>query len=69
MEPEKIMNIVKEKDLSPDFLDVLLNSTNIQTYWDNCRMIECSDPTTIEYGFQVNGHERYYIMSFGEKIV
>lgn len=69
METEKIMDIVKEKELSPDFLDVLLNSTNIQTYRDNCRMIECSDPTTIEYGFQVNGHEGYYIMSFGEKFV
>lgn len=69
METEKIMEVVKEKELPQDFLEMLLNSTNIPKYRDDCRMIECSEPTTVEYGFQINGHEGYYIVSFGERFM
>lgn len=69
METEKIMSAVKERELPQEFLEMLLNNTNIQKYRENCRMIECSDSTTIEYGFQVNGHEGYYIMTFGERFL
>lgn len=39
-------------------------SINLLNYRDNCRMIGCDNATTIEYGFQINGHDGYYIMSF-----
>lgn len=69
MKTEKIMEVVKEKEIPQDFLDILLNNTNIQKYKDNCRMIECDEPTTIEYGFEINGHEGYYIISFAERFI
>lgn len=69
MEMEKIMEAVKEKEIPQELLEMFLNSTSIQKYRDNCRMIESSEPTTVEYGFQVNGHEGYYIVSFGERFI
>jgi hypothetical protein len=69
MKTEKIMEVVKEKEIPQDFLDILLNNTNIQKYKDYCRMIECDEPTTIEYGFEINGHEGYYIISFAERFI
>lgn len=68
-ESERIMEIAKEKDISQDLLEMLLNSTNILKYKENCRMIECEEPTTIEYGFRANGHDGYYIMSFEERFI
>ena len=40
---------------------------DIQEIRDNCRMLECDEPTSIEYGFYVNGYEGYYSISFGER--
>ncbi len=68
-ETERIMEVAKEKDIPQEFLEMLLNSTSILKYKDNCRMIECEEATSIEYGFQVNGHEGYYIMSFKERFL
>lgn len=68
-ETEMIMEIAKEKDISQEILEMLLNSTNILKYKENCRMMECNEATTIEYGFQTNGHEGYYIMSFEDRFL
>ena len=68
LETEKIMEVVKDKEFPQDFLEMLLNSTSIQKYRDSCRMLECDEPTRIEYGFYVNGHEGYYIVSFRERV-
>lgn len=69
METEKIMEVIKGKDIPQELLEMVLNSANIQKCRDDCRMIECDEPTTIEYGFQTNGHEGYYIISFGERFI
>lgn len=68
-ETERIMEIAKEKDIPQELLEMLLNSTSILKYKENCRMIECEEATTIEYGFQTNGHEGYYIMSFEDRFL
>lgn len=68
-ETERIIEVAKEKEIPQELLEMLLNSTSILKYKENCRMIECEEPTTIEYGFQVNGHEGYYIMSFEERFL
>lgn len=68
-ETEKIMEVFKGKNISPDFLEMLLNSRNILKYKDDCRMIGCDDATTVEYGFQVGTHKGYYIMSFKERFI
>ena len=67
-ETERIMEIAKEKDIPQELLEMLLNSTSILKYKESCRMIECEEATTIEYGFETNnGHDGYYIMSFGKQ--
>lgn len=68
-EAERMLEAAKEKDLPQELLEMLLNSTSILRYKENCRMVECEDATTVEYGFQVNGHEGYYIMSFAERFL
>ena len=68
-ETERIMEVAKEKDISQELLEMLMNSTSLLKYKENCRMLECEEATTIEYGFQVNGHEGYYIMSFEERFL
>ena len=69
IQTEKITELGKEKEFSPEILDILLNGINIQKYKDNCRMIECDEPTTLEYGFRVNGHEGIYTISFKERFI
>ena len=66
---ERIMELAKEKDIPQELFELVLNSTSILKYKENCRMVECEEATTIEYGFQVNGHEGYYIMSFEERFL
>ena len=68
-ETERIMEIAKEKDIPQELFEMLLNSTSILKYKENCRMIECEEATTIEYGFQTNGHEGYYVMSFEDRFL
>ena len=68
-EKERIIEFAKEKDFPQKIMDMLLNSTNILKYKENCRMIECEEATTVEYGFQTNGHEGYYIMSFKDRFL
>lgn len=68
-ETERMMEIIKERNIPQELLEMLLNSISILKYKDNCRMIECEEATTIEYGFQVNGHEGYYIMSFEDRFL
>ncbi len=65
----RIMEMAAERDIPQEILEILLNSTSIIKYKENCRMIECEEATTVEYGFQVNGHEGYYIMSFEDRFL
>lgn len=69
IQTEKITELGREKEFSQEILDILLNGINIQKYKDNCRMIECDEPTTLEYGFKVNGHEGIYTISFKERFI
>ena len=54
---------------SKELVDIFQSFLNINEYRKKCRMIECDEPTTIEYGFRVNGHEGYYIISFDERFM
>lgn len=66
---EKILEIAQEKAISQELLEILLTSTNFLKYKDNCRMLECNEATTIEYGFQINNHEGYYVISFDNRFL
>ena len=63
----KIEVMVQEKELPDNFLELVLGGTNILRLIANCRMVECNEETSVEYGFQIGKHEGYYILSFAEK--
>lgn len=66
---EKIMEFAKNQELPKEAVESFLNTMSLVKYRENCRMIACDDPTTIEYGFQTNGHEGYYVISFKERFL
>ncbi len=66
---ENIMEVAKKEDIPRTLLKMLLNSTDILRYIGDCRMMECDEATTVEYGFQIYGHQGYYIISFKDRFL
>ena len=66
---ERINELAKRKVLPEEMLDMLFSNANILNYANSCRMLECDEATTAEYGFKVGAHEGYYIISFSNKFV
>lgn len=66
-EPEEFREVMSHGKLSDKLIDIIMNSINIQSIAERCRMTECEDETCIEYGFSVNGREGYYVIHFAER--
>ncbi len=66
---EKMKELVREKELPKRLLDRIMGNADILNITGGCRMAECDEETSIEYGFQIGKHEGYYIMSFAERFV
>lgn len=66
---DRIKELAQEKELPEGLLEMMTEATNILRMTDSCRMAECDEETSIEYGFQIGCHEGYYILSFTEKFV
>ena len=66
---DKIRELAQDKELPEGLLEMVIGGTNILRLTDSCRMIECDEETSVEYGFQIDGHEGYYILSFGERFI
>lgn len=66
---ERIQKLIEKENVPKDILDVVLNNFNILQYIDRCRMIDCEEDTTVEYGFRIGDHEGYYVLSFGERFL
>lgn len=66
---DKIIEFAKKEELPQGLLEIILGSTDILKYKDDCRMFECDEATTLEYGFSINGHEGYYVMSFKDRFL
>ena len=66
---EIISELTMEKELSEEFLKMVIGGINILRLADSCRMAECDEETSIEYGFLTHGHEGYYQLRFAEKFV
>lgn len=64
---EGIKELVKEKELPHRVLERIMRDADILSIAEGCRMAECDEETSIEYGFQTGGHEGYYIISFAER--
>ena len=68
---EQLQQIQKTAPL-PDELVAALTKGDLlsfQKVMATHRMIECTEPTTIELGFVFNNHSGYYLLSFEEGIV
>lgn len=57
----------KEKKLPDGLLELLTSTFDISKIMEKSRMIGCGDPTGVEYGFILNGHEGYYRLEYGER--
>ncbi|MBD5468217.1 MAG: ATP-binding protein [Lachnospiraceae bacterium] len=54
-------------DGNEEVYEALRRLVYIDQYMLTNRMLECSEPTTIEYGFLLNGHEGVYKITFDER--
>ena len=54
-------------------IDSLIDSygikTNIPSFLEKCRTVECSDPTVVEFGFILNSVEGHYTVKFSDQIL
>ena len=66
---EKLSNILKDnKDGYPnEILQHFLLSSDYLHYISQFHMIDCNEPTEVEYGFLLNGKEGIYKLSFDER--
>lgn len=66
---DRIKELAQEKELPDEFLEMVAETANILRLTDCCRMAQCDEETSMEYGFQIGRHEGYYILNFTEKFV
>lgn len=69
---EELKENISEKELSElskRLMEKFMCAVDILRMVDSCRMTECDEETRIEYGFQIDGHEGYYIISFADRFV
>lgn len=61
-----ILKMLKENedDTPNDVLKRIMSIGDLSQYLDSCRMIDCDEPTEVEYGFLLNGKEGFYKLSF-----
>ena len=46
-----------------------LRETNLEYYLASCRTADCDEPTEVEFGFLMDGHEGYYHLTFTDRII
>lgn len=64
---EEIQKVVREKALPDGLFEKIMGEMDILKQIRNGRMVECPEETELEYGFQIDGHDGYYSINFGEK--
>lgn len=47
----------------------VLRETDMEYYLASCRMADCDEPTEVEFGFLLDGHEGYYRLAFTDRII
>lgn len=62
-----ISEMMRKEEIPKGFADFIsFMNMSIQNDMQMCRMIECTEPTSITYGFITKGHEGYYSLSFDD---
>ncbi|MCL2718730.1 MAG: ATP-binding protein [Lachnospiraceae bacterium] len=64
---EEIQKLMDKKEFSHEVIEMFLNSFNISHHINRCRMVDCEENTTVEYGFRIGNNKGYYVLSFGER--
>ena len=57
----------EKNKVSKETGDLIVQNTGILQMAESCRMIDAEADTLVEYGFRVNDHNGYYILSFKER--
>lgn len=61
---EKLAEMYQEKDLPSEIMDMVINIFDFEKLRNDCLMIDSEEDTSIEYGFEKDGHDGYYTISF-----
>lgn len=70
MHAEQLQQMHKTTPLPEEIMTALRNGDfSFQKVMANQRMIDCSEPTSIEIGFVFNNHSGYYSVSFADSFV
>lgn len=64
---EKFQLVIEDQSLPKRLVDFIWTDINILKYVENCRMLECEEDTSVEYGFRYKDYEGYYNLSFGKR--
>ena len=70
-EAEELENLMKmsENKAPIEVLAALVQSGNFLTQISSCRMLDCDEPSEVEYGFLLDGHEGFYKLVFDSQIL
>lgn len=58
----------EERSALTEVLERILRDSDPEAYMAACRMVDCEEPTDLEFGFLLNGHEGIYRITFSKKI-
>ncbi len=67
----KLNKILEDQDnqmLAPSILRII-NEQSVSNLFKNNRTIQCEENTRLEFGFEADGHDGYYIIEFNDTVV
>ena len=67
IELTEFLNEKGKNNIPPFFFEIFRKNT-VSNIYINSRTVDCEDSTRIEFGFEIEGHEGYYIIEFKETI-
>lgn len=67
---ESVSAFMKSEDSQTpiEMIERVLRENKMEYYLSSCRTIDCDEPTALEFGFVLNGHEGIYRIEFSKRI-
>lgn len=62
-----LKNVTSSDNTPIELLQKIIDDSDIRNYLSSFRMKDCPEPTEVEYGFLLNGHEGRYKFTFTDK--
>lgn len=66
---EKYLSNIFNERVIADKLNKLHSRSSFTNYLSGCRMLDCEEPTVVEYGFRIKEHKGIYRLTFDKQIV